>query len=185
LETFKENYSPTREQAIDECMIKFKGRIGFKQYMPQKPVKRGYKIWVWADKTGYVCDIQIYTGKIGDKAEKNLGERVVQDLCQGLEGKGYHIYFDNFFTSVSLMSNLKKKWLPSCGTVRANCKGLPSLKRDDGLKRGECDWSVRSDGLACVKWKDKCTVMLSSSIDSPTNIQQVNRKEKDSVSTSC
>jgi hypothetical protein len=77
-------------------MIKFKGRTGFKQYMPQKPVKRGYKIWVRADKTGYVCDIQIYSGKIRDKTEKNLGERVVQDLCQGLEGKGCHIYLTIF-----------------------------------------------------------------------------------------
>jgi hypothetical protein len=99
LETFKENYAPTREQAIDGRMIKFKGIIGFKQYMPQKPVKRGYKIWVWVDKTGYVCDIQIYTGKIVDKAEKNLGERVVQDLCQGLEGK-VTIYTSTIFSQV-------------------------------------------------------------------------------------
>ena len=40
------------------------------------------------------------------------------DLCQGLEGKGYNIFFDNYFTSVSLVEKLKERGLPSCGTVR-------------------------------------------------------------------
>nr|CAH7730520.1 unnamed protein product [Callosobruchus chinensis] len=41
--TYKEFYSPTEFQAIDESMIKYKGRSSMKQYMPAKPTKRGYK----------------------------------------------------------------------------------------------------------------------------------------------
>ena len=36
-------YNPSKELAIDEAMIKFQGRSSLKQYMPQKPVKRGIK----------------------------------------------------------------------------------------------------------------------------------------------
>ncbi|XP_018377831.1 PREDICTED: uncharacterized protein LOC108770657 [Trachymyrmex cornetzi] len=56
-------------------MIRFKGRNSIKQYLPMKPIKRGYKVWVRADKYGYVCEFQIYTRKANDKSEKFLGER--------------------------------------------------------------------------------------------------------------
>jgi hypothetical protein len=52
--TFKENYALAEDKAVDECMVKFKGRISYKQYMPKRPVKRGYKIWLRADKFVYV-----------------------------------------------------------------------------------------------------------------------------------
>lgn len=49
---------------IDEAMIAFKGRLGMKQYMPQKPTKRGIKVWECADSlNGYVVDLSVYTGK--------------------------------------------------------------------------------------------------------------------------
>ena len=37
------NYSPHREFSIDEAMVKFRGRLGFRQYMPAKPTKYGIK----------------------------------------------------------------------------------------------------------------------------------------------
>lgn len=52
---FKVNYHPHREQAVDEVMIKYKGRTSLKQYMPMKPIKRGIKMWCRADSTnGYL-----------------------------------------------------------------------------------------------------------------------------------
>ncbi|CAG5054386.1 unnamed protein product [Parnassius apollo] len=51
-------------QSIDECMIKFKGRSTLKQYMPKKPIKRGFKVWSRCDSlTGYLYQFEIYTGK--------------------------------------------------------------------------------------------------------------------------
>ena len=37
-------YSPSSSAAVAESMIPFKGRSALKQYMPLKPVKRGYKV---------------------------------------------------------------------------------------------------------------------------------------------
>jgi hypothetical protein len=37
--TFKENSTPTKDEAIDGCMVMFRGSIRYKQYMPKMPVK--------------------------------------------------------------------------------------------------------------------------------------------------
>jgi hypothetical protein len=52
--TIKENYALAEDKTVDECMVKFNGRISYMQYKPKMPVKRGYKIWLRADKFGYV-----------------------------------------------------------------------------------------------------------------------------------
>lgn len=61
-ETYAKSYKPSRYQAIDESMIRFKGRSSLRQYMPMKPIKRGYKMWVRANQSGFVSQFQIYTG---------------------------------------------------------------------------------------------------------------------------
>ncbi|XP_018576377.1 piggyBac transposable element-derived protein 3-like [Anoplophora glabripennis] len=79
-ETFRSSYAPSKHQSIDESMIRFKGRSFLKQFMPLKPIKRGYKVWVRSDENGYVCQFQIYVGKINYQPEKDLGQRVILDL---------------------------------------------------------------------------------------------------------
>ena len=46
---FQKNYKFGGRGSIDETMVKFKGRSSFKQYLPAKPIKRGYKIWCPCD----------------------------------------------------------------------------------------------------------------------------------------
>ena len=46
---FLQAYHPHHNVSIDEAMTKFKGRCTMKQYMPKKPIKRGFKVWVRAD----------------------------------------------------------------------------------------------------------------------------------------
>ncbi|XP_049946250.1 piggyBac transposable element-derived protein 3-like [Schistocerca serialis cubense] len=62
-ESFSKCYQPSKHLAIDESMIKFKGRNSMKQYMRDKPIKRGYKVWMLCDKTSYNLKFDIYTGK--------------------------------------------------------------------------------------------------------------------------
>ena len=58
------------------------GRMSFKQYVPLKPVRCGFKVWVRADSTGYVSEFDVYTGKgTGvDDDELGLGENLVMKL---------------------------------------------------------------------------------------------------------
>jgi len=53
-----------------------------------------------------------------------LGERVIRDLSRDLAHKYYRIYFNNYFSTVDLMSNLLVDGILACGTVRTNRKDL-------------------------------------------------------------
>ena len=78
---FRSLYKVNQEVAVDEAMIKFQGRSSLKQYMPLKPTKRSIKVWVLADShNGYFSQFEVYTGKKGNTAEKDLGMRVVKTL---------------------------------------------------------------------------------------------------------
>lgn len=115
--TFLESFKPNEHQAIGVSMVKFKGRISFRQYLPMKPIKRGYKICVRADQTGLVSQFQIYTGKI-EKRERELDARVVKDLTGVLVGKYHRVYFDNYFNSIQLQLDLLQQEIYACGTIR-------------------------------------------------------------------
>ncbi|XP_039764250.1 piggyBac transposable element-derived protein 4-like [Pararge aegeria] len=69
-DAFQNNATNSSSQSIDESMILFKGRSSLKQYMPLKPIKRGYKVWCCCDSsTGYLYNFEIYTGKTGQGTE--------------------------------------------------------------------------------------------------------------------
>ena len=58
LPQFESEYNMHQCCTIDEAMIPFKGRLGFKQYMKAKPTKWGIKVFVLADaKNGYIKKI--------------------------------------------------------------------------------------------------------------------------------
>uniref|UniRef100_A0A9J8CE37 PiggyBac transposable element-derived protein domain-containing protein n=1 Tax=Cyprinus carpio carpio TaxID=630221 RepID=A0A9J8CE37_CYPCA len=118
-------YNPGPNVTVDECLVRFRGRCPFKQYMPSKPGKYGIKIWAACDsRSSYAWNLQIYTGKAVDgKSEKNQGMRVVLDMTDGLEG--HTITCDNFFTSYALGQELLRRKMTMIGTVRSNKPELP------------------------------------------------------------
>ena len=68
-----ECFAPSRDLSIDEAMIRFDGRLAWKQYMPKKPVKWGMKLWCLCDaNTGYCLEFSLYTGS-SEIAGANLG----------------------------------------------------------------------------------------------------------------
>lgn len=55
-------FCPDRDVCVDEQLVPFKGRCGFRQYMPKKPAKYGLKVWALRDvKTSYAWKVQVYT----------------------------------------------------------------------------------------------------------------------------
>ncbi|GFY14325.1 piggyBac transposable element-derived protein 4 [Trichonephila clavipes] len=60
---FKEVYDPTKNLSFDEVIIKFKGRVLFKQYIPKKRKQWGLKMYKIADATGHTYDMRVYLGK--------------------------------------------------------------------------------------------------------------------------
>ena len=120
------NYISSRHQSIDEAMIAFKGRSSMQQYMPQKPTKRGFKVWVRADsKNGYVSQLECYTGRQGNTAEVGLGGNVVTRLTRSLVGQHYCVYMDNFFSGVPLFRNLLEDDIYATGTLALEPEAVP------------------------------------------------------------
>ena len=45
-------------------------------------------------------------------------------LTEGLVGKNHHVFFDNFFTSEKLLTDLETTGIYLCGTARKNKLGF-------------------------------------------------------------
>ena len=161
-------------QSIDESMVKLKGRSTLKQYLPLKPIKRGVKIWERCDaKTGYVYDLNVYSGKDTNQVTGTLGERVVTKLCASVRNPHVLLSFDRFFTSVNLMQNLQ---FPAVGTVIKNRKNVPKFTAK--LKRGESEFRVSEHGVMAARWMDSNDVIALSNCHQPVN-NVVTRRQKD------
>ena len=88
-------------------------------------------MWVLADSTyGYFSHLQVYTSRKGETVEAGIDKRVVKELTQDFQHKWHHAFFDNFFTSKSLLCDLEEVGVHGCGTVRTDRKFFPvDLKR--------------------------------------------------------
>ncbi|XP_039287759.1 piggyBac transposable element-derived protein 3-like [Nilaparvata lugens] len=126
-------------------MIPYYERHGGKQHMHNKPIRFGYKAWCLCTRLGYVVQSQLYQGcKTGiNDINLGLGGSVVLDLIDKLpEKEGCSLYFDNFFTSITLLETLKEMGLHGTGTMRANRvekAPLTDVKAMTKKERGTCE----------------------------------------------
>lgn len=139
-------------------MVAFTDRSTMKQYMPLKPIKRGFKLWAMTDSaSGYLLSFDdILVKKKINKPELGLGENVVLELSKYYKHKFYRLYFDNFFTSIPLMKTLLDIELFDCGTFRVNKKFYPKhlMKKDSLYKPGEIEFG-QSEDISVCRWKDR------------------------------
>ena len=178
---FQSVYYPHCEVSIDEATIPFKGRSSMKQYLPLKPVKRGFKVWVIADATnGYTYDLNVYTGAMAGGRETALGEKVVLKLSDSIKGRHHQLYFDNYFTSVNLLSKLPENGTYACGTIRTNRKQYPAEISEEAkrLSRGESVFR-QCGNLVATAWKDNKVVNIASTLANQDEYTTVNRQQKD------
>ena len=161
--------------SIDEQMYGTKGWCTLKTYMPNKPTKRGAKVWAAADpKTGYVYCMEIYCGKVvtDEKETTGMARGVVLRLAAPFK-EHTKLCADNLFTDLACIQELwdtQHKYLT--GTVRENRKGWPkhlAPQVADGQKGASAlahmlygEPSRQAKIVACV-WKDTKDVKLMSS----------------------
>ena len=158
-------------------MVKFKGRLSFRQYMPAKPTKWGVKLWSLCESTtGYLHKFQVYTGKEVVQ-EKGLSHRVVIDMLSHLQNTNVRVFMDNFYTSPTLYKELHMRGIYACGTVRANRRGIPVHLTPKNLKLVKHQYRVaQQDDLTFCTWMDTKAVLCLSSFHSPTDLGFVNRR---------
>ena len=171
-ESCLQNFIREKNVNIDESVVPYYGRNGCKQYILNKPVKFGYKLWVAATPLGY--PIQFYPYARNDdnyNKDIDLGGSVVMTLMSKLPtvpNSNYHVVMDNFFTSLSLLRLLKGNGMAATGTVRANrTENAPLQAVDDMKKEARGSYDVVNDNksnVTLVRWKDNKVVTVASTL---------------------
>ena len=186
---FADTYIPGKKVLVDEGLVKFNGRLSFKQYMPMKPDKFDIKVWMLADADNYyVPQFQVYLGKNRKNSElfqrKGLGYYVVWTLGEPYLDNHRHFFFDNFFTSAELMRDLESRDTYACGTVRTNRRDFPADLKRQKLVVGEIR-TRQYENLVATMSKDKRVVSLLSTNTPPEPeihaVQQVVRGRRKRV----
>ncbi|UYV81889.1 hypothetical protein LAZ67_21000042 [Cordylochernes scorpioides] len=104
----KKLYTPGEYNTIDEKLIPFHGRCGFRQYMPNKSAKYGLKFYTISDaRAFYTFNFEIYCGKQPDGPYKksNSPDDIVKRLITPIFGTSRNIT-DNWYTSYKLSQDL-------------------------------------------------------------------------------
>lgn len=190
--------------SCDETMIPYKGtRAGnLRQYIASKPHKWGFKFFVRAGVSGFIYDFIPYSGKCtfndpvyaaANNLTFGLGEKIIITLCNTITHPSQStVYFDNFFTSIQLLSYLyEQKGLRSLGTLRSN--RLRSCPIDDDKTlikrgRGSFDYSTNNNDVIVVKWADnKCVTLAStaSGVEPVATVLRYDKIEKKKVQVQC
>jgi hypothetical protein len=175
---FKKNAEMEKVMAVDEQMIPFKGRLGLKVYMKNKPAKWGIKIWALAGQSGYVHSFNVFGDNLlvteGPDGVGASGQTVL-NLCENLE-PGTEVFFDNYFASPGLLLALQDNRIEHCPL-----KSEKELKKEG---RGAMDHKVSEEGVLVARWYDNKPVMVGSNHYSVTphgRVKRWDRKQKDYI----
>lgn len=183
--------------SIDEQMIPFDGRCaGLKVVVRNKPRPAGLKNFVVTDYKGQVLDFEIYQGNttnLPDSENFGIGAAVVLRVARSLP-EGSFLYFDRYFSSVPLMTELVKRKIEGTATLMANRfntkkKTKYEFKKDHNMTRGQDEAIVNSDNnISIVKWKDnKGVLMISTAFGAEprTQVSRWEKKRKQYIQVSC
>ena len=107
-----------------------------------------------------------------DSTHHTVTHSVVMRFMEGIEGKGHHLYMDNYYSGPILYKDLQRKGIGACRTVRVNRKGIPvewskkkrKQRKRDEIGKGEVRTRDLGDELTALQWKDKRLITMISSI---------------------
>jgi len=179
-EHFSEFVKPGCTLSVDEAMIKFDGRLSWKQFMPKKPTKLGMKLWCLCDSvTGYCVKFDMYRGATDARDDLSLTYRTVMSLVQPYLLSYHHLYADNFFSSLEVVEHLHEADIYYCGTIRPNRRYFPQELASKRLARGESCKMMNDRGVIACKWHDKRDVyMVSTNSDGGDTEVNVRRQRQ-------
>ena len=180
---FPKYFQFSRHVALDESMVKTKSRIDNLVYNPQKPVRRGIKIYSLCDSKDvrypYLLQFEVYMGKNYHPITINGKTfETVKRLSKPLFGTYACLYVDNYYSSVPLFCHLLKNKVYCIGTLRHR-KGLPpQLRKHKAMVRGKHRvWQDATNRqLTCTLWQDTKLVSFLSTCSDPTKVTTCTRR---------
>lgn len=175
---------PGRNLSLDEALLLWRGRLIFRQYIPNKSAKYGIKLYELCTPDGFILECLVYTGKDTVNNEIGHAQAVVTKLAERYFGKGHTLYLDNYYNSVKLAEFLYENKTHVVGTLRKNRKGNPKVVIDYKLRKGEKTFRKKKN-LMVLKWKDKRDVLMITTLHGPGSENITNKrgteKQKPSV----
>ena len=159
-------------------MVPYYGRHLCKQFIHAKTIRFRYKLWVLASATGVPYKIEIYQGRADQGSEEPLGTRVVKNALEICKNpKDHSVYFNNFFSSYSLICDLETKGFRATGTMRIDrIMKFPLVDVKKMKKNEKASFDFRSDSnIEIVRWNDNSFVTIASNAYGA----QANRKCKE------
>ncbi|XP_071372964.1 piggyBac transposable element-derived protein 4-like [Centroberyx affinis] len=176
-----ELFQPTQNLAIDERMVKSKGRSGFMDYVKSKPARWGFKLWVIVTSdSGYTLDFNIDMGSSNSHVT-DFASKIVETLVQPFRDQGHNVFFDSFYTSPALVATLRQLGLNACGTCRTNRKSFPAEFKDiKSWERvadcGDMRWCrIEPGDILALQWKDTRAVTYLSNYHKANDMTEVTR----------
>jgi hypothetical protein len=180
-QNFGQVYYLQENVAIDESLIKFRGRLSYIKFNPQKRARFGIKIYrICEPVSGYYLGFSIHTGKKPDQAQTQgilSSEAIVMDLMEPYLQNGHTVFVDNWFSSPSLFLNLAEKKPMQLGQQESTAKTCHSslIKK---MGKGERK-VVYSHKMMALLWMHRkpVTILFTCHDDvEMTNTRKMNRK---------
>ena len=182
---FQASFHLGYDLTIDESMVFYKGRSKMKFYMPSKPCKYGFKLHCLVDsKTSYLYNLIMDPGRAYKKAlafkdDSAYAENIVLKLIENIKKNEPHrIFFDGWYSSISLLTKLKKRGFLALSILRNNTKDIPkNIKNNKSF--------AYSKDILLQRYHDKKLILFISnfkdSVDNLRNIYNVENRGVDKL----
>ena len=165
---------PSSNISIDEAMIQCTGRSQDTYKMPRKPIELGFKFNCLADH-GYIWDFhptsnQACSDPVPVIQQLTATGEIVMILASKLpKPRTWHIYIDNFYTSLPLLALLREQLaIGAFGTARPNSKDFPKELAISKKAVGQLPYHFRSGmivrDVGVLLWFEYAPVTIMTTI---------------------
>ncbi|KAJ8865956.1 hypothetical protein PR048_033480 [Dryococelus australis] len=159
-----QEFEPHQSLSIDKTMLRFMGRLWFKQYMPSKSsTKWGVKLLSLCNsETGLLSRFDVYVGK-----------------------RGLQVNFDHSNFSIVTISFLARHCSNSsaCGKVRTDRHCMPTECKPVACKTKRGDkpifWLNKAEGMIVCSWHDTGRATLLSTVVNKTTLLSTRAKQSE------
>ena len=160
---FQTYFTPGCDFALDESMVRCKGRTTWKTTIKTKPTPTGYKLYT-VGSDGYLLGFSIYRGKGGYDTPHAVIHNTVVNMVRPWANCNRVLYFDNLYTSPSLCDDLLQMGIRSCGICRPNRRALPPHTRQEMRELDKGGFKSWHRGqLGCIAWYSARPILILSS----------------------
>lgn len=168
------HYAPGENLTVDEQLLGFRGRCGFRMYIANKPAKYGLKLAMACDaESKYMLNAIPYLGKhTSPPSSISLGHHFTKELVKSYNNSRRNVTTDNWFTSVPLVCDLMDNCgLTLVGTLRADKPYIPPNMVSRVGRRDGSSAFIFDREMTMVSYKppikDKLVLLLSTMHSQP------------------